>query len=110
MEPLPHHYRVRIAGGAAGSVDASAAGLPTLSLAPPPSFGGPGDRWSPEELLVESVASCFLFTFRSVASASKIIFSRVECDADGILDRLVHNAHRLEMKGESMRKKRSAAS
>lgn len=26
--------------------------------------------------------------------------------ADGILDRLVHNAHRLDMRGESMRKKR----
>ncbi len=26
--------------------------------------------------------------------------------ADSILDRLVHNAHRLEMRGESMRKKR----
>lgn len=30
--------------------------------------------------------------------------------ADGILDRLVHNAHRLEMRGESMRKKRGHAS
>ncbi len=27
--------------------------------------------------------------------------------ADGILDRLVHNAHRIDMRGESMRKKRS---
>jgi DNA replication protein DnaC len=27
--------------------------------------------------------------------------------ADGILDRLVHNAHRIEMRGASMRKKRS---
>ncbi len=26
--------------------------------------------------------------------------------ADNILDRLVHNAHRIEMRGESMRKKR----
>jgi len=26
--------------------------------------------------------------------------------ADGILDRLVHNAHRIEMRGESMREKR----
>jgi DNA replication protein DnaC len=26
--------------------------------------------------------------------------------ADSILDRLVHNAHRLELKGESMRRKR----
>jgi DNA replication protein DnaC len=28
--------------------------------------------------------------------------------ADGILDRLVHNAHRIEMRGDSMRKKKSA--
>ena len=27
--------------------------------------------------------------------------------ADSILDRLVHNAHRIELKGESMRKKRT---
>lgn len=27
--------------------------------------------------------------------------------ADGILDRLVHNAHRIEMRGESLRKKRN---
>ena len=27
--------------------------------------------------------------------------------ADGILDRLVHNAHRIDMRGESMRKKRN---
>lgn len=30
--------------------------------------------------------------------------------ADGILDRLVHNAHRIEMQGESMRKKRGQPS
>ncbi len=29
--------------------------------------------------------------------------------ADGILDRLVHNAHRIEMRGESMRKKHTPA-
>src|SRR5262245_22115426 len=28
---------------------------------------------------------------------------------DGILDRLVHNAHRIEMRGDSMRKNRSKA-
>jgi DNA replication protein DnaC len=27
--------------------------------------------------------------------------------ADGTLDRLVHNAHRIEMRGDSMRKNRS---
>ena len=29
--------------------------------------------------------------------------------ADGILDRLVHNAHRIEMRGDSMRKRKLAA-
>jgi len=29
--------------------------------------------------------------------------------ADGILDRLVHNAHRIEMRGDSMRKNRAKA-
>jgi hypothetical protein len=29
--------------------------------------------------------------------------------ADGILDRLVHNAHRIEMRGDSMRKSRGKA-
>ena len=29
--------------------------------------------------------------------------------ADGILDRLVHNAHRIEMRGDSMRKKKGGA-
>jgi hypothetical protein len=29
--------------------------------------------------------------------------------ADGILDRLVHNAHRIEMRGDSMRKNRPRA-
>jgi len=31
----------------------------------------------------------------------------LSASADGILDRLVHNAHRIEMRGESMRKKRN---
>ncbi len=28
--------------------------------------------------------------------------------ADAILDRIVHNAHRIELKGESLRKQRAA--
>ena len=31
---------------------------------------------------------------------------QMDTAADGILDRLVHNAHRIEMRGDSMRKKR----
>jgi DNA replication protein DnaC len=41
-------------------------------------------------------------TNRSVATSGDPTF------ADGILDRLVHNAHRIEMRGESMRKIKAA--
>jgi phage terminase large subunit-like protein len=34
---------------------------------------------------------------------------RIEHDAHAILDRIVHNAHRIALKGESMRKPRTAA-
>jgi len=50
---------------------------------------------------------------RSTLLTSQLPVSRWHeqiCDptiADGILDRLVHNAHRIEMRGESMRKKRN---
>jgi organic hydroperoxide reductase OsmC/OhrA len=43
--------------------------VPTLSTATPEEFGGPGDAWSPELLLLGAVESCFLFTFRAVAHA-----------------------------------------
>ncbi|MBI4517371.1 MAG: OsmC family protein [Deltaproteobacteria bacterium] len=88
MHELPHYYRIALRAEASGPATASAAGLDLLTLAPPAAFDGPGDRWSPEELLVAAVASCFVFTFRAIAAASKISFSTIECAAEGILDRV----------------------
>jgi organic hydroperoxide reductase OsmC/OhrA len=51
-------------------------------------FGGPGDQWSPESLLMASVASCFILTFRAVARASKLEWTRLECAVDGKLERI----------------------
>jgi organic hydroperoxide reductase OsmC/OhrA len=59
-----------------------------LSCAPPVEFGGPGDQWSPETLLVAAVADCFVLTFRAIARASKLPWKEVQCRAEGILDRV----------------------
>ncbi|WP_437603240.1 OsmC family protein [Sorangium sp. So ce590] len=87
MQAYPHHYAVRAAGETAGSVLIHSDGLPALPTAPPPQFGGPGDQWSPETLLVAAAADCFVLTFRAIAAASKLAWRRLDCDAEGILDR-----------------------
>ena len=88
MEPLPHHYRVTGNASAEGNVDVSAAGLPRITTAPPAEFGGPGDQWSPESLLVAAVADCFILSFRAIARASKLEWTDLQCTASGTLDRV----------------------
>ncbi|MDX1648990.1 MAG: OsmC family protein [Myxococcota bacterium] len=87
MQDLPHRYRVQARGGSEGEVELAAGGLPGLRTAAPAEFGGPGDRWSPETLLVGAVADCFVLTFRAVARASKLAWSDLACDVEGVLEK-----------------------
>lgn len=88
MHPFPHHYRITARGEPAGDVLLEAEGLPTLVSAPPESFGGPGDRWSPEDLLVAAVADCFILSFRAVARATHLSWNDLGVHATGELDRV----------------------
>lgn len=88
MNPLPHRYSVAATGSVTGDVALEADRLPPLRSLPPIEFGGPGDRWSPETLLVAAVADCFLLTFRAVAQASKLPWLMLRCDVEGTLDRV----------------------
>lgn len=87
MQNLPHHYNVAAAGEPEGSVTVSSATLPDLATTPPPEFGGPTGFWSPETLLLASVADCYLLSFRAVARASKLDWSALRCDVSGHLEK-----------------------
>ena len=87
MKPLPHRYDVQLKGGPSGHAQLFSVGRPTLATAPPREFGGPGDAWSPEHLLLASVEACFLFTFRAVARASHVEFVDLNVHAEGTVDR-----------------------
>jgi peroxiredoxin-like protein len=65
----------------------SSPGLAELATAPPAEFGGPGDLWSPETLLVGAVANCFILSFRAIARASKLEWKELSCRVEGVLDR-----------------------
>lgn len=88
MQDLPHHYSVTATGTESNSITLSAANVPDISSAAPAEFGGPGDQWSPESLLVAAVADCFILTFRAIARASRLDWTNLECSAEGILDRV----------------------
>ncbi len=88
MQEFPHHYSAAALLDSDGRVAVSSEGLPTLETAPPREFGGPGDRWSPETLLVAAVADCFLLSFRAIASASKFDWHSLSCEVEGTLDKV----------------------
>jgi organic hydroperoxide reductase OsmC/OhrA len=90
MRDFPHHYTVSAAARPEGDVSLSGEQLPRLASAPPAEFGGPGDRWSPETLLVGAVADCFVQTFRALARFARLPWISLTCDATGTLDRVNH--------------------
>jgi peroxiredoxin-like protein len=54
----------------------------------PPEFGGLEGRWTPEELLLSSVASCYTTTFSALADASKLEYSDLGVEVDGTFSKV----------------------
>jgi organic hydroperoxide reductase OsmC/OhrA len=88
MQPFPHQYRVSASAAPEGDVTLSGDRLSNLASAPPAEFDGPGDRWSPETLLVASIADCFILTFRSIATIAKLRWVSLACEVHGTVERV----------------------
>jgi uncharacterized OsmC-like protein len=88
MQDLPHRYAVAATAQADSNVRLSSSGLASIDSAAPAEFGGPGDRGAPEKRVVAAVADCLILTFRAIARASRLDWSALTCDVEGILDRV----------------------
>lgn len=88
MQDLPHFYVVKADAEGANNVNLSSEGIPDLESAGPSEFGGPGDVWSPETLLVAAVADCFILSFRAIARKAKLDWTTLTAEATGKLDKL----------------------
>ncbi|HYA20615.1 MAG TPA: OsmC family protein [Burkholderiales bacterium] len=88
MNNLPHIYNVKTSAQAEGDVTVEGEGLPSLAINSPAQFGGPGNRWSPEMLLVAALANCIVLSYRAIARASKFNWTHLSCEVDGTLDRV----------------------
>ena len=87
MTPLPHAYDVSIISTPEGYATLVADQRPSIGVAPPPQYDGPGDAWSPEHLLLASVETCFVFTMRAVARMQRVEVVGLELESRGIVDR-----------------------
>ena len=88
MQDLPHHYVVNASAQEGEHVTIKATDLPEIISDAPVQFGGPGGKWSPEELMMAAVADCFILTFRASARASKLEWTEIDCSVDGTLERV----------------------
>jgi len=79
-----HTYRV-VAWWSSGKTGLAKSDLApnAIHFAAPPQFGGLEGRWSPEDLLLCAVASCFTTTFRALAEYSKFEYTDLEVEVSG---------------------------
>ena len=86
-----HRYGVRAEWQDGRRVTLAAPGKPILDVALPSDFknGVPG-VWSPEELLIASLATCFELTMIAVANYRDVPLRSVRVDATGHVERKNH--------------------
>ena len=51
----------------------------------PPEFGGLEGRWTPEDLLLSALASCYTTTFRALADYAKLECADFEVEVGGVI-------------------------
>jgi peroxiredoxin-like protein len=58
-----------------------------IHFSAPPEFGGLEGRWTPEDLLLAALASCFTTTFRAIAGYSKFEYTDLQVEVEGVVSK-----------------------
>jgi organic hydroperoxide reductase OsmC/OhrA len=59
-----------------------------LHFSAPSQFGGLEGRWTPEDLMLAAVASCYTSTFRALADYSKFKYADLEVEVTGTIHKI----------------------
>ena len=74
-------------GGPRAGPTKSASAANSIHFTVPLQFGGLEGRWTPEDLLLCAIASCFTTTFRVLAENSKWEYTDLQVEAAGTVDK-----------------------
>jgi peroxiredoxin-like protein len=83
-----HRFRV-VAWWASGrtGIAKSSSAPNAIHFSSPPAFGGLEGRWTPEDLLLGALASCYTTTFQTLAEYSKFKYTDLQVEAEGIISK-----------------------
>jgi len=78
-----HRFRV-VAWWASGrtGIAKSSSAPNAIHFTSPPAFGGLDGRWTPEDLLLCAIASCYTTTFRALAENSKFEYTDLQVEVE----------------------------
>jgi len=88
MADFPHVYTTNAQGTNEVILELTAEKLPQLQVSPPKEFGGPEGFWNPEAFFSAAISTCFILTFKAIARGKKLIWSKINVDADAYLDKV----------------------
>jgi len=88
MEEI-HRFRV-VAWWASGrtGIAKSSSAPNVVHFTSPPAFGGLDGRWTPEDLLLSALASCYTTTFQAVAEYSKFEYTDLQVEVEGAISKV----------------------
>jgi len=83
-----HRFRVEAwwASGRTGIAKSSSAPN-VIHFTSPPAFGGLDGRWTPEDLLLGAIASCYTTTFGTLAEYSKLDFTDLQVSVEAVVSK-----------------------
>lgn len=87
-KPKQFTYRVNLKWREGRRGVLSSLGKPDIVVAPPPEFKGYVGVWTPEDMLISAVNSCYMLTFLYFINRDEIDLVSFQCDAEGTLESL----------------------
>lgn len=83
-----HRFRV-VAWWTSGrtGIAKSSSAPSAIHFTSPPAFGGVEGRWTPEDLFLGAVASCYTTTFQTLAEYSKFEYTDLQVETEAIVSK-----------------------
>jgi peroxiredoxin-like protein len=84
----PYKYRTwaRWTSGQTGLTKSDSSPV-DIRFCAPPEFGGIAGDWTPEDLLLAALGSCFAITFRGIAGRSKFEYADLQVEVEGTVSK-----------------------